>query len=97
MTNHIKAVIVDDDTILIDGKKLAGQDEVSDVLGSALRNDPDLILVIEPKAGCYKGIGKVIYGSQRVGMPVENLRYTMEDGEVVTFDALRARTPPPSE
>jgi hypothetical protein len=96
MNNHIKAVIVDDDTILIDGRQLPGQDEVGDALASALRDDPQFILVIEPKDGCYKGIGKVIYASQRVGVPVENLRYTTEDGEVVTFDELRARNATPS-
>jgi hypothetical protein len=52
--------------------------------------------VIEPKDGCYKGIGKVIHASQRVGVPVENLRYTTGDGEVVTFDELRARNATPS-
>jgi hypothetical protein len=96
MNNHIKAVIVDDDTTLIDGRQLPGQDEVGDALASALRDDPDFILVIEPKDGCYKGTGKVIYASQRVGVPVENLRYTMENGEVVSFDELRARNPAPS-
>ena len=96
MNNHIKAVILDDDTILFDGRQLHGQDEVREALGSALQNDPGFILVIEPKPGCYKGIGIVIYASQRVGVPLANLRYTTEDGEVVTFDELRARTPPPS-
>jgi len=32
----------------------------------------------------------VIYASEYVGFPVANLRYTMEEGEVVRFDELRA-------
>lgn len=97
MDNQIKAVIVDDDTILIDGRKLVGQDALAEALRSALRSDPNFILVIEPtKNTHYKGTGKVIYASQRVGVPVENLRYTTEDGDVVTFEELRTRNPAPS-
>jgi hypothetical protein len=92
MNNQIKAVIMDPETILIDGRKLVGTDEVADVLRSALQSDPNFTLVIEPvKNEYYKGTGTVIYASQRVGVPVENLRYTMEDGDVVTFDELRER------
>jgi biopolymer transport protein ExbD len=97
MDNPIKAVIVDDDTVVIDGCKLVKTDEIADALRSALQSDPNIILVIEPtKNEYYRGIGKVIYASQHVGMPVENLRYTNEDGEVLTFDELRARNPTPS-
>jgi hypothetical protein len=97
MGNHIKAVILDDETILLDGRKLIGQDELAEALGLALQGDPDFILVIEPAENDhYKGTGKVIYASQRVGVPVENLRYTMEGGEVVSFDELRARNSGPS-
>ena len=96
MRNQIKAVVVDDETIEIDGRKLAGIDEVADALASLLRNEPDFILVIEPaKNEYFNGTGTVIYASQRIGMPVENLRYTMEDGEVVSFDELRSRNPTP--
>lgn len=96
MNNQIKAVIVDDETILIDGRRLVEKDEVAETLRSALQSNPNFILVIEPtKNEYYKGTGKLIYASQRVGVPVENLRYTMEGGEVVTFDELRARNPTP--
>ena len=96
MDNHIKAVIVDDETIVFDGRKLLEQDALADALRSALQSDPNFILVIAPtQAGYYKATGKVIYASQRAGVPVENLRYTMEDGEVVSFDELRARNPAP--
>jgi hypothetical protein len=88
----MKAVIIDPETISIDGRKLIGTDEVADVLRSALQSDPNFTLVIEPmKSEYYKGTGTVIYASQRVGVPVENLRYTTEDGDVVTFDELRER------
>jgi hypothetical protein len=96
MGNPIKAIIVDDETIVIDGRKLAEKDEIAEVLRQALQSDPNFILVIEPtKNGYYRGTGKVIYASQRVGVPVENLRYTTEDGEVISFDELRARNPTP--
>ncbi|MFC5461158.1 hypothetical protein [Massilia niabensis] len=96
MDNQLKAVILDDETILLDGRKLVEQDELADALRLALQRDPNLILVIEPaKNEYYKGTGKVIYASQRVGVPVENLRFTTEDGDVVTFDELRARNPAP--
>ena len=37
----------------------------------------------------------MIYACQYVGFPVENLRYTMEDGDVVSLDELRARSAAP--
>jgi hypothetical protein len=96
MSTQIKAVIVDDDTILIDGRKFVEMDEIGEALSSALVRDPNLILVIEPTSnGHYKGIGKVIYASQRVGVPAGNLRFTTEAGEVISFDELRARNPAP--
>jgi hypothetical protein len=95
MGNQIKAVIVDDETISIDGRTLLDRDALVDALRSALQRDPAVILVIAPqKNEYYKGIGQVIYASQHVGFPVENLRYTMEDGDVVSFDELRARSAP---
>jgi hypothetical protein len=92
MNHQIRAVVVDDETILLDGQTLVGQDEVADALRSALERDPDFSLVIgSTPAEHYKGIGTVIYASQRVGVPVENLRWTKDDGEVVSFDELKAR------
>jgi hypothetical protein len=92
MTNQIKAVVVDDDTISIDGRTLVEGAELAAALRSAMQRDPGMILIIEPrKPDDYKGIGKVIYASQAAGVPVASLRFTMDDGEVLTFDALRAR------
>jgi len=94
MRTQITALILDDDTIAIDGRRLAGKNDVADAISAALQRDPDVILVIEPtKSAYYKGVGTVVYASQRVGMPVENLRYMTEDREVITFDALRTRNP----
>ncbi len=92
MNHQITAVVLDEQTIEIDGRTLVGMDEVANALAAALQRDPNFILVIgSGPTEHYKGIGTVIYASQRVGVPVENLRWTMDDGEVVTFDELRAR------
>ncbi|MEX5745198.1 hypothetical protein [Massilia sp. X63] len=96
MNNHITAVVVDDDTILLDGRKLLGMLEVANALKSALESDPHFTLVIESEStGHYRGIGTVIYASQRVGVPVENLRWKMDDGALVSLDELRAQSAPP--
>lgn len=98
MAKQIKAVVANDDTIVLDGQALAERGGLVDALKSAVENDPDLILVIEPRQPeSYKGIGKVIYASQYAGVPVGRLRFTMENGEVVSFDELRARGPAASE
>lgn len=98
MSKEITATVVKDETILLDGSTCIGKDEVANGLRSALESDPNFILIIRPTASSshYKGIGTLIYASQRVGVPVENFRWQMEDGEVVTFDELKARnTMPP--
>lgn len=95
MKKQITAVVVDDETILLEGRSLVGMDEVADALASALQSDPDFILLIEASPSAqYKGIGTVIYASQRVGVPVDNLRWTTDDGEVVSFGELKARNSP---
>jgi biopolymer transport protein ExbD len=94
MDKQIKAVILENDIILIDGRTLVEQNEIAEALTAILQNTPNFILVIEPKdQAYYKGIAKVIYASQRAGVPIENLRFTTEHGEVVTFDELRAANP----
>jgi hypothetical protein len=94
MAKELKAVVAGDDTIYVDGQELGERAELVEVLKSALESDPDLILVIAPQQpDSYKGIGKVIYASQSAGVPVGNLRIAMQDGEVLSFDELRARGP----
>ena len=56
MNREITAMIVDDDTILIDGCKQVGMDEVVNAFRSAQPSDPNYILVIQPKDEYYKGI-----------------------------------------
>lgn len=92
MSNRIVAIIVNDETILLDGSTLVGMDEVANALEAALEDDPNLILVIgsEPNEH-YRGVGIIIYASQRVGVPVENLCWTMDNGDVLTLDELKAR------
>jgi len=94
MHNQIKAVILDDETLLIEGRKLVEKEDIAEAIRAVLQRDPDVVLVIAPVSiSFYKGIGKVLYTSQRVGVPVENLRYMTEEGKVVTFDELQAHVP----
>lgn len=97
MTDQINAVAVDEETVPIDGRTVTGVDEAAEVLALALHRDPNFILLIEstPTAH-YRAIGIVIYASQRVGVPVENIRWTTDDGDVVGFGDLNSRhsTPP---
>jgi len=94
MAKQIKAVVADDDTIYLEGLELVERGALVDALKAAVQSDPDLILVIEPQQPeSYKGIGKVIYASQFAGVPVGGLRFTMQDGEVVSFAELQARGP----
>lgn len=97
MSKQITATVVNDETILLDGSTCIGKDKVANGLRLALESDPHFTLIIRSAAssGYYKGIGTVIYASQRVGVPVENLRWQMEDGEVITFDELKAHNPTP--
>ena len=92
MTVEIKAIVLDDETILLNGQTLFGENEIADALKLALENNPSFILVIGPRPTEYcKGIGTIIYASQRVGVPIENMRLTMDDGELVTFEELKER------
>lgn len=92
MNNQISTVVVDDTTITIGDRTFVGMDEVADALASALKDDPNFILVIESRPSeYYKGIGTVIYASQRVGVPVENLRWTTDEGDVLSFGELKNR------
>ncbi|WP_156403803.1 MULTISPECIES: hypothetical protein [unclassified Massilia] len=76
MDDSLHVRVTDDETISIDGRVMAGNAELVDALRSALRDNPNVALVIEPvKAEYYAGVAKVIYASQRAGVPVENLRY----------------------
>jgi biopolymer transport protein ExbD len=76
MDDQLQVRVADDETISIDGRLLTGHAELVDALRAALQDNPNVTLVIEPvKAEHYAGVAKVIYASQRAGVPVENLRY----------------------
>jgi biopolymer transport protein ExbD len=76
MDDRLRVRVADDETIYIDGRMLVGKAELVDAFRSALRQNPNVTLVIEPvKAEYYAGVAKVIYASQRAGVRVENLRY----------------------
>ena len=92
MTVEMAATVLDDETILLNGRTLVGKIEVADALKLALENYPGFILVIgSSPTQHYKGIGTIIYASQRVGVPIENMRLTMDDGEIVSFEELKTR------
>jgi len=96
MNKQITAVVEDDHKILLDGRELNGIDDVANALGAELEKDPNFTLVIASSpTEYYRGIGTLIYASQRAGVPVENLRWTMDDGAVVTFEELKARNAAP--
>jgi biopolymer transport protein ExbD len=83
MADQLQVRIADDQTICVDGRTLVGNTELVDALRSALQQNPNVTLVIEPvKAECYAGVAKVIYASQRAGVPVENLCYATGAGPV---------------
>jgi hypothetical protein len=76
MDDQVRVRVADNETICIDGRLLTGNAELVDALRSALQNNPNVALVIEPvEAEYYAGVAKVIYASQRAGVRVENLRY----------------------
>jgi biopolymer transport protein ExbD len=76
MDDQLRVRVADNETICIDGRLLTGNAELVDALSSALQQNPNVALVIEPvTAEHYAGVAKVIYASQRAGIPVANLRY----------------------
>jgi biopolymer transport protein ExbD len=76
MDDRLRVRVADNETIYIDGRTLVGNAELVDAFRSALRQNPNVTLVIEPvKAEYYAGVAKVIYASQRAGIRVENLHY----------------------
>lgn len=80
MDDALRVRVTDDETISIDGRLLAGNAELVDALRSALRDNPNVALVIEPvKVEYYAGVAKVIYASQRAGVPVESVHYASFD------------------
>ena len=82
MEKLLTAVVLDDQTVMLDGRKLAGTDEVAEVIGVLLQSVPHFVLMIDgmPEKH-YEGIGKVIYGSSRAGFELDNLRYSWKGSE----------------
>ena len=82
MDKLLTAVVLDDQTVLLDGRKLAGADEIAEAISLLLQSVPNFVLMIEgtPEKH-YEGIGTVIYGSARAGFELENLRYSWNDDE----------------
>ena len=95
MRDFVQARISGDEKIHINGQLLREKHEIVTVLQKIFDLNPEIILVVNPeKEEYFRGIGKVIYASQFVGISSENLRYSMANGETVTFDELHSRTPP---
>ena len=82
MDKSFTAVVLDDQTVMLDGRKVAGTDEVAEAIGLLMQSVPHFVLMIEgtPEKH-YEGIGTVIYGSARVGFELDNLRYSWKDKE----------------
>ena len=92
MVNQLRVVIVDDETIEVAGRTVGEQAELTTLFVAAFEQDPSMLLVMVPRSTeLFKGIGKVIYASQRAGVPVDHLRFSDVDGELLSLDALRAR------
>lgn len=98
MSHHLAAVILEDSSVLIEGRKYWEVGDIADRLVSALHSDPHLIVVIKPtNYQHYEGLIRLIHASTRADMPGENLLYTTEDGRVITVEALTSRNRPPSD
>lgn len=76
------AVVLDDQAVMLDGRKLTGTDEVAEAIRLLLQSVPHFVLMIEgtPEKH-YEGIGTVIYGSARAGFEPDNLRYSWKGEE----------------
>lgn len=82
MAKIITAVVLDDQTVLLEGHRLAGTKEVADVLKPIVQSAPDVFLSIDGTPDQhYEGIGKIIYASQYAGMAIENLRFSWKSDE----------------
>lgn len=77
MEKVLTAVVLDDQTVMLDGRKLSGTDEVAEAIRLVMRSAPDFALVVEgtPEKH-YRGIGTVIYGSARAGFDLDKLRHS---------------------
>jgi hypothetical protein len=82
MDKSFTAVVLDDQTVMLDGRKVAGTDEVAEAIRLLLQSVPHFVLMIEgtPEKH-YEGIGTVIYGSARAGFELENLRFSWKGDE----------------
>ena len=82
MDKFLTAVVLDDQTVMLDGRRVAGTSEVAEAIGLLLQSIPHFVLMIEgtPEKH-YEGIGTVIYGSARAGLELDNLRYSWKAEE----------------
>lgn len=94
MKKTVAIHILPDDVVQIEGKSFTETGEIGIALREIFDRDPELSFLIDPRAEVYyKGVGMVIYGSQREALPIENFLFKTEEGEIVTFAELGNRRP----
>ena len=93
MQQHLKVIIEDDETIVINGEQLKETPDISIIIKEAFEKHPGLIVDIEPKDNAfYRGTRKAISAIVSAGVPVEQLRYNI-DGNLISIDEWRQRPP----
>ena len=77
MEKTLPAVVLDDQTVMFDGRNLSGIDEVAEAIRLVMEREPHFVLFIEgvPEKH-WEGIGTVIYGSNQAGFDLDNLRHS---------------------
>ncbi|MBB5609358.1 MULTISPECIES: biopolymer transporter ExbD [unclassified Janthinobacterium] len=79
----IKAIIKDDVNVQIDGKNFTNRHEIVNKLSNLLNTYPGAALHIEADSNTYfRAIGNIIYASQQVGVPKENISITTPEGNI---------------
>jgi len=87
----VRAIIPDDETVQINGISLRDRSGLTSLLKNILADNPDTVFVIEPEQrNYYRAIGMFIYASQFAGISVDNIRFKVENGEVIPISQLAA-------
>ena len=86
MPEYVRLLVLENDVVQIGDLLLSDRNEIGAAMRKIFNHDQDTIFLIEPRAEIYyKGVGKIIYGSQLIGLPLSCLLYKNEDGEIINF------------